>query len=112
MRQWVPALPIPLCLLLASQAKLVAPVLPVVQRVIARNSLRQARLPSQRANTGALSLIQRFGSTAHLNVPLDCRLMQARAPPFWEMHGATLGGPKPEGFPRARGSRFDIDAAR
>jgi len=90
--QWVLALPIPPCLPLTSQPKLVTPVLPVVQRVIARDSLRQARLPPQQADTGALSLIQRFGATAHLNVHLDCRLMQARALPLWECTAPPWAG--------------------
>ena len=63
-RQWVLTLPIPLRLLLASQPKLVAPALPVVHPVITRCSLRQAGLPPQQTDTGALSLIQPFGSTA------------------------------------------------
>ena len=43
-RLWVLPLPIPLCLLLAAQPKLVTPVLQVVHRVISRHLLGQAGL--------------------------------------------------------------------
>jgi Transposase zinc-binding domain len=63
-RQWVLSLPIPLRLLLAEQPKLVTPVLQVVQRVITRRRLGQAGLKADEADSGAVTLIQRFGSAA------------------------------------------------
>ena len=74
-RQWVLALPIPLRLLLASQPKLVTPVLQVVHRVITRFLLAQAGLKAEQADSGAVTLIQRFGSTANLNIPLHCLVL-------------------------------------
>jgi len=65
-RQWVLSLPIPLRLLLAAQPKLVTPVLQVVHRVITRHLLDQAGLKPEQANSGAVTLIQRFGSAANL----------------------------------------------
>jgi ribosomal protein S27AE len=67
-RQWVLSLPIPLRLLLAAQPKLVTPVLQVVHRVITRHLLGQAGLKADEADSGAVTLIQRFGSAANLMV--------------------------------------------
>jgi uncharacterized protein (DUF983 family) len=67
-RQWVLSLPIPLRLLLAAQPKLVTPVLQVVHRVITRHLLGQAGLNADEADSGAVTLIQRFGSAANLMV--------------------------------------------
>jgi hypothetical protein len=69
-RQWVLSLPIPLRLLLAAQPKPVTPVLQVVHRVIARHLLGQAALKADEADSGAITLIQRFGSAANLNIHL------------------------------------------
>jgi len=69
-RQWVLSLPIPLRLLLAAQPKLVTPVLQVVHRVITRHLLGQAGLKADEADSGAVTLIQRFGSAANLNIHL------------------------------------------
>jgi ribosomal protein S27E len=71
-RQWMLSLPIPLRLLLAAQPKLVTPVLQVVQRVITRHLLGQAGLTAEEADSGAVTLIQRFGSAANLNIHLHC----------------------------------------
>ena len=64
-RQWVLSLPIPLRLLLAAQPKLVTPVLQVVHCVITRFLLGQAGLKADEADSGAVTLIQRFGSAAN-----------------------------------------------
>ena len=69
-RQWVLSLPIPLRLLLAAQPKLVTPVLQVVHRVITRFLLQQSGLRAEQAEGGAVTLIQRFGSAANLNLHL------------------------------------------
>ena len=66
-RQWVLSLPIPLRLLRAAQPKLVTPVLQVVRRAIARFLLQQAGLKVDQADSGAVTLIQRFGSAGNLN---------------------------------------------
>ena len=75
-RQWVWCLPfrlpIQLRLLLAAQPKLVTPVLQVVHRVITRFLLDQAGLRAEQAEGGAVTLIQRFGSAANLNIHLHC----------------------------------------
>ena len=74
-RQWVLSLPIPLRLLLAAQPKLVTPVLQVVQRAITRFLLDKARLKADRAASGAVTLTQRFGSAANLNIHLHCLVL-------------------------------------
>ena len=74
-RQWVLSLPIPLRLLLAAQPKLVTPVLQVVHRVITRHLLGQAGLSADEADSGAVTLIQRFGSAANLNIHLHCLVL-------------------------------------
>jgi hypothetical protein len=74
-RQWVLSLPIPLRLLLAAQPKLVTPVLQVVHRVITGYLLGQAGLQPDEADSGAVTLIQRFGSAANLNVHLHCLVL-------------------------------------
>ena len=74
-RQWVLSLPIPLRLLLAAQPQLVTPVLQVVHRVITRHLLGQAGLKADEADSGAVTLIQRFGSAANLNIHLHCLVL-------------------------------------
>jgi hypothetical protein len=74
-RQWVLSLPIPLRVLLAAQPELVTPVLQVVQRVIARHLLQAAGLNSDDGHGGAVTLIQRFGSAANLNIHLHCLVL-------------------------------------
>ena len=67
-RQWALSLPIPLHLLLAAQPYLMTSVLQVVHRVIARHLLGQAGLKPDAADSGAVTLIRRFGSPANLNI--------------------------------------------
>ena len=68
-------MPIPLRLLLAAQPKLVTPVLQAVHRVITRFLLDQAGLKAEQADGGAVTLIQRFGSAANLNIHLHCLVL-------------------------------------
>jgi uncharacterized protein (DUF983 family) len=69
-RQWVLSLPIPLRVLLAAQPELLTPVLQVVQRVVTRHLMDGAELTAQEGHGGAVTLIQRFGSAANLNIHL------------------------------------------
>jgi hypothetical protein len=64
------SLPIPLRLLLAAQPELVTPVLQVVQHAVTRLLLERAGLKADEGHGGAVTLIQRFGSAANLNVHL------------------------------------------
>jgi hypothetical protein len=74
-RQWVLSLPIPLRVLLAAQPELVTPVLQVVQRVVERHLLDHTGLKSDEGQGGAVTLIQRFGSAANLNIHLHCLVL-------------------------------------
>ncbi len=65
-------LPIPLRLLRSAQSKLVTPVVQVVHRVITCHLLGQAGPKAEEADSGAVTLIQRFGSAANLNIHLHC----------------------------------------
>jgi hypothetical protein len=67
-RQWVLSLPIPLRVLLAAQPKLLTPVLEVVQRAIAGHLAKKSGLKRNAVHPGAVTLIQRFGSAANLNI--------------------------------------------
>src|SRR5919106_5877239 len=74
-RQWVLSFPIPLRLLFAAHPELLAPVLQIVYRVIATFLIKQAGLKRTEADTGAVTLIQRFGSAANLNIHLHCLVL-------------------------------------
>ena len=67
-RQWVLSLPIPLRVLLAAQPKLLTPVLEVVQRAIAGHLAQKSGHKCSNVHSGAVTLIQRFGSAANLNI--------------------------------------------
>ena len=95
-RQWVLSLPIPLRLLLAAQPELVTPVLQVVQRVLTRHLLDGAQLKADEGHGGAVTLIQRFGSAANLNIHLHCLVLDGvyrcgadGAPTFVEVDAPT-----------------------
>jgi hypothetical protein len=100
-RQWALSFPIPLRILLAAHPELLTPLLRIVHRVITRFLLKQAGLKRATADTGAVTLIQRFGSAANLNIHLHCLVLdgvyrrsggepvfeQARAPTHDELQG-------------------------
>jgi len=65
-RQWVLSFPIPLRVLFAAHPELLTPVLRIVHRVITRFLLKQTGLKRCAADTGSVTLIQRFGSAANL----------------------------------------------
>src|ERR671914_2389347 len=74
-RQWVLSFPIPLRLLFAAHPELLTPVLQIVYRVISTFLIKQAGLQRTEADTGAITLIQRFGSAANLNIHLHCLVL-------------------------------------
>jgi len=89
--QWVFSLPIPMRLLLAAQPVLVTPVLQVVHRVITRHLLEQTGFKANEADSGAVTLIQRFGSAANLNIPLNCLVLDG----VYRRTDSGPGGPDP-----------------
>ena len=75
-RQWVLSFPVPLRTLFAAHPGLLTPVLRIIHRVIARFLLKQAGLKRCAADTGAVTLIQRFGCAANLNIHLHCLVLE------------------------------------
>ena len=68
MRQWVLSVPFPLRFLFASQPKVMGKVLSIVYRAIATHLTRKAGYTKATAQTGAVTLIQRFGGAVNLNI--------------------------------------------
>lgn len=67
-RQWVLSLPFALRYVLATRPEMVTRVLGIVYRVISSHLIRKAGFTRTSAVTGAVTLIQRFGSALNLNV--------------------------------------------
>ncbi len=94
-RQWVLSFPIPLRLLFATHPQLLAPVMQIVHRVIATFLIQQMGLQRTEAKTGAVTLIQRFGSAANLNIHLHCLMLNGvyrtteGLPVFHTVHAPT-----------------------
>ena len=61
MRQWVLSVPFPLRFLIASQPAVMAKALGIVYRAIATQLIRKSGHTKTTAQTGAVTLIQRFG---------------------------------------------------
>ncbi len=67
-RQWVLSVPYPLRFLFASRPAVMGQVLGIVYRCIAAHLIKKAGFSRTTAQTGAVTLIQRFGSALNLNV--------------------------------------------
>jgi ribosomal protein S27E len=67
-RQWVLSVPSPLRFLFASRPAVMGEVLGIVYRCIATHLIREAGFSRKTARTGAVTLIQRFGSALNLNI--------------------------------------------
>ena len=78
MRQWVLSFPFPLRFLFASRPEIMGQVLGIIYCVISTHLIKKAGFTTKRAHTGAVTLIQRFGSALNLNIHLMC--MDARMP--------------------------------
>ena len=74
-RQWVLSFLIPLRFLFAAHPELLTPVLQIIHRVISTFLIQQAGLKRTEAATFAVTLIQRFGSAANLNIHLHCLVL-------------------------------------
>ncbi len=68
MRQWVLSVPFPLRFLFANDPKAMTGVLGIVYRTIATHLTHKAGFTKPVAQTGAVTLIQRFGSALNLNI--------------------------------------------
>ena len=67
-RQWVLSFPFQLRFLFASRPELMGRVLGVVYRAISSHLIKKSGFTRKTAQTGAVTLIQRFGSALNLNV--------------------------------------------
>ena len=68
LRQWVLSVPFPLRFLFATEPAALTAVLGIVYRAIAAHLIRKAGLTQSTAQSGAVTLIQRFGSALKLNI--------------------------------------------
>ena len=68
MRQWVLSVPFPLRFLFASNPKVMTGALGIVYRAIATHLAHKAGFTKPLAQTGAVTLIQRFGGALNLNI--------------------------------------------
>lgn len=68
LRQWVLSFPYPLRYLFASRLGVMGRVLGIVYRVIATHLIKKAGFSRKTAHTGAVTLIQCFGSALNLNI--------------------------------------------
>ena len=67
-RQWVLTVPFPLRFLFAAYPELMSKVLSIVTRALSTHLIHQAGFKRKGAHTGAVTLIQRFGSALNLNI--------------------------------------------
>jgi hypothetical protein len=67
-RQWVLTVPFPLRFLFAAYPELMGKVLGIVTRTLSTHLAHQAGFRKKDAYTGAVTLIQRFGSALNLNI--------------------------------------------
>jgi Putative transposase len=67
--------PIPLRSLFAIHPELITPVLRIVHRAVNTHLIKQAGIERKDAATGAITLIQRFGSAANLNTHLHALVL-------------------------------------
>jgi hypothetical protein len=67
-RQWVLSFPYPLRFLLSNSPQVMSKVLGIVNRSISTHLIKKAGFKATQAQTGAVTLIQRFGSALSLNV--------------------------------------------
>ena len=95
-RQWLLSFPIALRILFSAHPELLSPVLHIIHRVIARFLIKQAGLKHGEADTSAVTLIQRFGSAANLNIHLHCLVLDGAyrssegVPEFDEVRAANI----------------------
>jgi hypothetical protein len=75
MRQWVLSVPFQLRFLFASQPQVMGKVLGIVYRAIDTNLIHQAGLTRSTVKTGAVTLIQHFGSALNLNIHFHMLLL-------------------------------------
>ncbi len=99
-RQWVLSIPLPLRSLFAVHPDLLAPVLQIIHRSIATFHFKQTGQKRDQAATGAVTLIQRFGSAANLNIHLYALVLDGG---YGNLDGADTAGTPDESTPAPAG---------
>ncbi len=95
-RQWVLSFPIPLRSLFAVHPECLAPILQIIHRVIATFLFTQTGQQRDQAATGAVTLIQRFGSAANLNVHLHALVLDGV---YGNLHDVDTSGTPDQSMP-------------
>jgi hypothetical protein len=90
-RQWVLSFPFQLRFLFASRPQLMGRVLGIVYRALSAQLIQKAGFTRKSAQTGAVTLIQRFGSALNLNVHFHGA--HPCAPPFGRPAVVQIGSP-------------------
>ena len=104
MRQWVFSVPFPLRFLFASRPAIMGKVLGIVYRAIATHLSRKAHTTKTTSHTGAVTLIQCFGSALNMNIHFHMLFLEPNAlPVFLERQGLLERD--------AEHSTFALDAA-
>lgn len=77
LRQWVLSVPFALRYLFATDPAVMGQVLGILYRAVANHLIKAAGMTCATAQTGAVTLIQRFGSALNLNIhgPADPRIV-------------------------------------
>ena len=75
MRQWVLSFPYALRFLFATRPAVMGKVLGIVYRTLATHQVRKAGYTHRSASTGAVTLVQRFGSALNLNIHFHMLLL-------------------------------------
>ena len=76
-RQWMLSVPFPLRFLFASHPGIMGKVLRIVCRAISTYQCRKAGFKTRDAQTGAVTLLQRFGSALNLKFTFICCFLTA-----------------------------------
>ena len=109
-RQWVLSVPYPLRFLFVGRPEVMGAVLAIVYRVIASHLARQTGFRAQRARTGAVTLIQRFGGALNLNLHFRMLFLEgctSRAP---TARSRSAGSRPPQAPSSARSRRTSPSA--
>jgi hypothetical protein len=78
-RQWVVSFPFPIRFLLARSPKLQSKVLAIALRAIHALIQKKVRRPGLKINTGAVTILQRFGGSLNLNLHLHINAVRLTA---------------------------------
>ena len=81
------SLPIPLRLLLARNPTELSKVMAIIHRAISTHIVNKAGFTNKQAKTGAVTLIQRFGSALNLNIHFHMLFLEGA---ISENYGAAL----------------------